>query len=564
MKIEGVDAPCDSPLRGAAAPAARAPASPVPVARKSPVRAAAAAAASAPAAAKGPRYFKVVYSGVVTVRDGPSRDASDVGERMKGDIVEAAEVSNPQLIVIILTESSHHPHLIESQAKDGWIKLQAPPGYSGDDRWVLTKVGTTLLLDEISASELPKREPVPEKKPAATGSQQSGGGCGFACWLVVFAVAMALSVLVLQTVLDGQIKTVYPAPQFSLAEMPDQSGTHALITGATSGIGKVMALELARRGAHVLVGGRDEAKVSAAVAEIIGETGVNAAMVEPLIFDLASLVSVKAAADLVNAKETPLNTLILNAGVMAPPFSLTKDGYETQFGVNHLGHFALATQLTKKLKAAPGGARVVAVSSGAHKMGYGGGVRGLFTEHFAVAINDESEYEKWAAYGQSKLCNILMASELARRMEGTKVYVNSAHPGFVKTDLMRHTSPLIETIGYGLLAMGPEDGALTPLFLATSPKVEAEDIRGQYYTPIAQRVEVDEDLVDPAIAKKLWSQSEKMVSEVLDEPDPDKYFVGKKSTKEDGRRSRLAKGPSAPVPPTGGGSTEVSTHAIWL
>ena len=119
MKIEGVAAPSDSPLRGAATAPAAAPASPTPVARKSPVRAAAAPAASVPAAAKGPRYFKVVYSGVVTVRDGPSRDAGEVGERMKGDIVEAVEV------------------------RDGWIQLQAPPGYTGDDRWVCTKVGTT-------------------------------------------------------------------------------------------------------------------------------------------------------------------------------------------------------------------------------------------------------------------------------------------------------------------------------------------------------------------------------------------------------------------------------------
>lgn len=128
---------------------------------------------------------------------------------------------------------------------------------------------------------------------------------------------------------------------------------------------------------------------------------------------------------------------------MWAPYSLTTDGYETQFAVNHLGHFALVTQLLSKLKSAPGGARVVTVSSKAHQYGYSGGVRGLFTEHFRDAINDESEYSAAAAYGQSKLCNILMTSELSRRLEGTNVYSNVAHPGFVATSLMRHLpSPL--------------------------------------------------------------------------------------------------------------------------
>eukprot|EP01046_Picozoa_sp_COSAG06_P002266 COSAG06_NODE_79_length_25437_cov_12.062673_25_plen_180_part_00 len=148
----------------------------------------------------------------------------------------------------------------------------------------------------------------------------------------------------------------------------------------------------------------------------------------------------------------PLDTLILNAGVMWAPYSLTADGYETQFAVNHLGHFALVTNLFKKLKAAPGGARVVTVSSKAHQYGYAGGVRGLFTEHFAAAINDENEYSAGEAYGQSKLCNILMSSELARRFEGTKVYANAAHPGFVATSLMRHFPSVVASIAE-LLAM---------------------------------------------------------------------------------------------------------------
>lgn len=149
---------------------------------------------------------------------------------------------------------------------------------------------------------------------------------------------------------------------------------------------------------------------------------------------------------------SPLHTLVLNAGVMWVPYSLTTDGYETQFAVNHLGHFALVTQLLNKLKGTPSSARVVTVSSGAHQYGYSGGVRGLFTEHFAAAINDENEYSANAAYGQSKLCNILMSSELSRRLEGTNVYANVAHPGFVATSLMRHIPDPLASIAE-LLAM---------------------------------------------------------------------------------------------------------------
>ena len=131
---------------------------------------------------------------------------------------------------------------------------------------------------------------------------------------------------------------------------------------------------------------------------------------------------------------------------MWAPYSLTTDGYETQFAVNHLGHFALVTILLNKLKNAPGGARVVTVSSRAPQYGYSGGVRGLFTEHFRDAINDEDEYGAAEAYGQSKLCNILMSSELARRLEGTNVYANAAHPGFVATSLLRHIPDSLASI----------------------------------------------------------------------------------------------------------------------
>ena len=143
--------------------------------------------------------------------------------------------------------------------------------------------------------------------PASAGT---GGQCGTVGGLLFGLLALVLIVLCIQHVIDGSLRKFYPEPQFSLADIPEQAGKHALITGATSGIGKAIATELARRGAHVLVGARDETKAQETVAAIIGETGANPAMVEPLMIDLGSLASVKAAADLVNAREC-VHTLLL-------------------------------------------------------------------------------------------------------------------------------------------------------------------------------------------------------------------------------------------------------------
>lgn len=149
MQIAGVDAPCDSPLRRM--PSTSNPASPAAVKAKVVESGApAATAAKTTEQQAGPRFFRVVYNGVVTVRDGPNREAKEVGERMKGDVIEAAEVS------------------------DGWIRLQPPPGFTGGERWVCTKVGTTLLLDELSSSEIPKQTPPPVVRARVSTNQQSG------------------------------------------------------------------------------------------------------------------------------------------------------------------------------------------------------------------------------------------------------------------------------------------------------------------------------------------------------------------------------------------------------
>lgn len=154
---------------------------------------------------------------------------------------------------------------------------------------------------------------------------RTGCPCGVAGGLFFGLLALALTLLCIQHFVDGSLRKLYPEPQFSLADIPDQAGKYALITGATSGIGKAIATELARRGAHVLVGARDEARAQDAVADIIGETGASPALVEPLIIDLGSLASVKAAADLVNAKECVMTDALSNDAPTSASFLLYID-----------------------------------------------------------------------------------------------------------------------------------------------------------------------------------------------------------------------------------------------
>ncbi|MCU1674490.1 MAG: short-chain dehydrogenase/reductase [Frankiales bacterium] len=195
------------------------------------------------------------------------------------------------------------------------------------------------------------------------------------------------------------------------ADVPDQTGRTALVTGANSGLGLHTSLELARRGARVLMACRDPRRGAEALARV---RAVGTAELVPL--DLASLASVRAAAEQVD----PLDLLIANAGVMAVPRRLTEDGFELQLGTNHLGHFALTGLLLPKLTG-----RVVVVSSDAHRMG-----RMRFDD-----LMGERSYGRWSAYGQSKLANLLFARELGRR--APSLVVAAAHPGYAATNLQR-------------------------------------------------------------------------------------------------------------------------------
>ncbi|CCH28912.1 oxidoreductase [Actinosynnema sp. NPDC047251] len=258
------------------------------------------------------------------------------------------------------------------------------------------------------------------------------------------------------------------------ADIPDQTGRTVLVTGANSGLGLRTAEVLAAKGARVLMACRSTERGQRALERVLAGGGE----AELLTLDLADLTSVRDAAAEVRDRADRVDVLINNAGVMACPQERTVDGFERQFGTNHLGHAALTWRLMPLLRATPG-ARVVTVSSLAHQQG-------------AVDLADPNyevrKYSAWGAYGQSKLANLLFARELDRRCRATGADVTSvaAHPGLTVTELSStmaraHRNPLL-TVGAKITALISQNvamGALPQLYAATSPGVEG----GGYYGP---------------------------------------------------------------------------------
>jgi NAD(P)-dependent dehydrogenase (short-subunit alcohol dehydrogenase family) len=250
--------------------------------------------------------------------------------------------------------------------------------------------------------------------------------------------------------------------RWTAAEIPDQTGKTAVVTGANSGLGLVIARELAGAGASVVLAVRDTGKGERA-AEAIGDR----ARVEAL--DLADLSSVRSFAE---RFQGTLDLLVNNAGVMAPPRRLTADGFESQFGTNHLGHFALTGLLLRKLLGAPE-PRVVTMSSGAHRMG-----RINFDD-----LHGNRWYNSWLAYGQSKLANLLFAFELQRRAED-RVKSVAAHPGYAATNL-QFAGPAhwyeraSMAVANRVIAQNADMGALPALYGATVSDVAG----GSYFGP---------------------------------------------------------------------------------
>jgi NAD(P)-dependent dehydrogenase (short-subunit alcohol dehydrogenase family) len=288
--------------------------------------------------------------------------------------------------------------------------------------------------------------------------------------------------------------------------VPSQAGRIAVVTGSNTGIGFEAARVLAARGATVVLACRDTTKAEAAAERILSASPQ--AKVRAAHLDLASLASVRAAANALNAAYEGIDLLVNNAGLMFAPYSQTEDSFEQQFGVNHLGHFALTGLLLGHLLKAPG-SRVVTVSSYSHRQG-------------AIDFADlglERGYRRGAAYARSKLANLLFSYELQRRLAaaGAATTALAAHPGFARTGLPGYMS-LMARLGTRLiepvLAQSAAMAALPVLRAATDPRARGGEFYGPggrigtkgYPVPVSSSARSH----DAALQRRLWTESERL------------------------------------------------------
>ncbi|MGB8331249.1 MAG: SDR family oxidoreductase [Polyangiales bacterium] len=277
----------------------------------------------------------------------------------------------------------------------------------------------------------------------------------------------------------------------------DLSGRTILLTGCNSGIGKETLRVLAKRGAHVIAAARTVDKAQDACSAVDGQT-------TPVACELSEPSSVQACAARVAEMGRPLDAIICNAGIMAPPRLEQKHGYELQFFTNHIGHFILVTALLDTLA---NQGRVVVLSSDAHK---GAPREGIQFDN----LSGERQYRPWASYGQSKLANLLFANHLAKRLAGSGKTANSLHPGVIHTNLARSMNPIAKlalSIGAPLLLKSIPEGAATTCYVAVHPSLDG--VTGQYFADCNVSVSSAHGR-DEAMAAKLWEVSEQIAAEV--------------------------------------------------
>ncbi|BBY27862.1 SDR family NAD(P)-dependent oxidoreductase [Mycolicibacterium sediminis] len=288
--------------------------------------------------------------------------------------------------------------------------------------------------------------------------------------------------------------------RWTVTDIPDQTGRVAVVTGGNTGLGYETAAGLASRGARVVLAVRNLDKGKAAADLIVRRTpGADVTLQE---LDLTSLASVEDAAEQLRATHDRIDLLINNAGVMMTPKSTTQDGFELQFGTNHLGHFAFTGRLLDRVLAAPG-ARVVTVSSIGHRFG-----RVRFDD-----LGAERGYNRMAAYGQSKLSNLLFTYELQRRLTGTTTTALAAHPGGSSSELTRYLPGPVK-LAFSPLEQSTEMGALPTLRAATDPHVSG----GQYLGPggfmemrgYPKVVASNRRSHDVDVQRRLWTVSEEL------------------------------------------------------
>jgi len=295
-----------------------------------------------------------------------------------------------------------------------------------------------------------------------------------------------------------------------VAEGIDLTGKVALVTGGSSGLGQETARVLASRGAEVILTARDVAKGEAVAAAIREATGNRAVSVEAL--ELGALAQIRDFATRMVARHAHLDILVNNAGVMACPFAKTADGFELQFGSNHLGHFLTTCLLVPALRAA---ARIVSVSSRGH--------------HISPVVFDDVQferrpYDKWAAYGQSKTANVLFAVGLEQRLGPRGIHAVALHPGAIMTELSRHLQAedyeFLASRNRGMTFKSVESGSATSVFAATAPELAG---RGGVYLEDCHVAAVNDApdalngvksyALDPGNAERLWELSEQLVGQ---------------------------------------------------
>jgi len=291
------------------------------------------------------------------------------------------------------------------------------------------------------------------------------------------------------------LPTLVPMTSFGIQSLPDMTGRSVIVTGANSGIGRAAAGAFAGAGARVVLAVRDTAKGATAAAAMPGTTEVRR-------LDLASLASVREFAD---GWSGPLDLLVNNAGVMVPPLSRTAEGFELQFGTNHLGHFALTNLLLPEITG-----RVVTVSSTGHRIG---------RIDFDDLNWERKPYKPWRAYGQSKLANLLFTAELQRRLTevGSPVLATAAHPGYAATNLQFHSgkrlNEIVSRIGNRLIAQDEEGGALPTLYAAVAdvpPAAFAGPGGFMEQRGAPKLVGRSAAALDADVARRLWDVSEEL------------------------------------------------------
>ncbi|KAK2823189.1 hypothetical protein Q7C36_019789 [Tachysurus vachellii] len=282
----------------------------------------------------------------------------------------------------------------------------------------------------------------------------------------------------------------------------EMNGKTVIITGGNTGIGKATAMDLAGRGARVILACRNRQKAEAAISDIKKVTGSTDVVYMQL--DLCSLKLVRSFAENFLKTESKLDVLINNAGLVAD--GRTEDGFGIEFGVNHLGHFLLTCLLLDRLKESPG-ARIITLSSMAHQWGK------IDFDALVTSKDLGSGRYSWQffqAYCNSKLCNVLFTHEMAKRLKGTNVTCYSVHPGVVRTELSRHVGlwqkVFIEPISW-LLFLDPTTGAQTTLHCILQEGIEP--LSGRYFSCCAVQ-ELSPKARDNSVARKLWDVSEKL------------------------------------------------------